>query len=108
MTHSEEPAAEIRHAIRRLEGEVRSLREQFSGRRKLHLTVKEVAELVGRSPFTVRTWIKDGRLNAIRVSGSGSRGRLLIRREELERLVADGKGSHIPAVAFDDSEGLEP
>ena len=57
------------------------------GKAKTLLTVEEVAEEVGRAPYTVRNWIKNGKLTATRVDGTGPRGRLLVRREDLEALT---------------------
>ncbi|MFH5804462.1 helix-turn-helix domain-containing protein [Alienimonas sp. DA493] len=54
------------------------------------LTVDDVAAEVGRAPYTVRSWINNGRLNATRVSGTGPRGRLLVRREDLDELISAG------------------
>jgi excisionase family DNA binding protein len=78
-----------------------SLEEVLSllrGCRKELLTVEEVARAVSRDPLTVRRWIKDGRLRSIRVQGSGPRGRLLVPREELSRLVGMGLGSALPPL----------
>ena len=53
-------------------------------------SVAELARLVGRDPYTVRAWIKAGRVRATRLPGTGARGRLQIAREEVERVLADG------------------
>jgi excisionase family DNA binding protein len=69
------------------------------GKRKPVLTVGEVAQLVGRTPYTVRRWIAEGRLRARKVEGGGApRGRLLIERGELDRLLAQGLGGDVSTV----------
>jgi excisionase family DNA binding protein len=75
----------------------RELRELLAGRSKPLLTIEEVAELTGRTSYTVRRWVKEGRLTATRVSGTGPRGRLLVAREQVQRLVAAGLGAEVPA-----------
>jgi excisionase family DNA binding protein len=72
--------------------------EQLKGKCKPFQTVAEVAEAVGRSEYTVRRWIGEGRLKAIRVEGDGPKGRLLIAREELDRLVRQGLGGEVKPV----------
>ena len=51
--------------------------------------------MTGRSAYTVRRWISDGRPKASRVSNTGERGRLLIHRDELRRLVNGGRGQDL-------------
>jgi excisionase family DNA binding protein len=85
--------------LRELKETVREFRQQLSETTKPLLTVEEVAELVGRAAYTVRSWISAGKINAIRVSGTGPRGRLLIPRSELEKLIRDGKAENVPPTA---------
>ena len=55
---------------------------------KDYYSVDEVAQYVHRSPYTVRRWILDGKMKAVRVAGSNSHGRKLIPHAELSRLFA--------------------
>jgi excisionase family DNA binding protein len=77
------------------------VRELIAGRRKDLLTIEEVAEATGRSAYTVRQWVKQKRVNAIRVSGTGPRGRLLVPRDELRKLIDSGRGSQIDSLRVD-------
>jgi excisionase family DNA binding protein len=52
-------------------------------------TTEQIAQLSGRSAYTVRRWISQGRLRATRVTGTGPRGRLLIPATELEKLIGN-------------------
>ena len=80
---------------------VDEVRKILTGRRKDHYTVEEVAELTGRTPYTVRRWHSEGRVEAIRVSGTGPKGRLLISREEVQKLIGAGLGGNVPPGAAD-------
>ncbi len=84
------------YKIPSLEKKLEALRELLTSRRKEHLVVEEVADLTGRSAYTIRRWISDGKLKAIRLRDGGPRGKLLVPRSELERLVATGKGANVP------------
>ena len=50
-------------------------------------SVVEAAELLRISPWTVRSYIRDGRLRPVRLGR-----RVLLAEDELERLVAEGQG----------------
>jgi excisionase family DNA binding protein len=79
-----------------LEQKLESVRELLASRRKEHLVVEEVAEMTGRSAYTVRRWISEGKLRAVRLRDGGPRGKLIIPRTELERLIAGGRGAEVP------------
>ncbi len=82
-----------------LEAKVEALREILTSRRKDHFVVEEIAQLTGRSAYTIRRWIGEGKLKAIRLRDGGPRGRLLVSRSELEKLVATGRGADVPDAA---------
>jgi excisionase family DNA binding protein len=83
-----------------LEGKVDALRQLLTSRRKDLYTVEEVADLTGRTPYTVRRWIGEKRIKATRISGTGPKGRLLIPREEVEALIAAGLGARVPEAVL--------
>jgi excisionase family DNA binding protein len=72
------------------------IRDRLAGHHKPVYTVEEIAGLTGRSPYAIRRWIKEHKIEAIRVSGTGPRGRLLVARDQLQRLVATGMGGQVP------------
>ena len=96
---SESQLSYIVETLMSLKSAVDEIRERIKGNTKDFLTVEEVAEVTGRAPYTVRNWIREGKIRAIRIDGSGPRGRLLIPREELKKLVSEAKGSRIPPIA---------
>ncbi len=74
-------------ALAELRRDMKEVLDYARGRSKTLLTIEEVAEQVGRAPYTVRSWIRSGRLKATRVDGTGPRGRLLVHRESMEALI---------------------
>lgn len=92
-------SAEVIHLLHYLKVAVDDVRDQLKKKRKPLLTVEEVAEIVGRTPYTVRRWITEGRIEATRVHGSGPKGKLLIAHEQIDRLVAEGKGGGVHPAA---------
>jgi excisionase family DNA binding protein len=71
-------------------------RQRLAANRKDHYTVVEIAVMVGLSCYSVRRWISERRIKAIRIEGTGPKGRLLVPREALEVLVRAGMGAAIP------------
>jgi excisionase family DNA binding protein len=59
------------------------------------LEIREAADLVGRSPETVRRWVWSGRLSARRRGN-----RLLVARADVQRLVDERGGSPPTAGAL--------
>ena len=84
--------------LQQLRDAVAKMQEQIAGVAKSHYTVEEIARMTGRSPYTIRRWITEKRILAERVSGTGPRGRLLVPRGEISRLIRSGKGSTISNV----------
>ncbi|MEQ8784649.1 MAG: helix-turn-helix domain-containing protein [Pirellulaceae bacterium] len=93
--------SEVRETSERQQQELASINEHLAGRTKAVLTVKEVAVEMNRCEDTVRNLIKSGVLPASRVPGSGPRGRLLIRREDFDRMVAAGRAGDLPPAVSD-------
>lgn len=87
--------AHLQANMSKLASRLDQIHELVSGHSKEHLTVAEVAEMTGRSAYTIRRWISDGRLKASRVIDTGERGRLLIHRDELQRLIGAGRGENL-------------
>ena len=82
--------------LSRILDDLRVIREMLAGARKAFYTVEEVAQLTGRTPYTVRRWVTAKRIAATRVDGTGPRGRLLIARDQLDHLISSGLGTEIP------------
>lgn len=54
-------------------------------------SVVEAAEVLRISPWTVRSYIHDGKLNPVRIGR-----RVLLSEDELERLIAEGRKRQKP------------
>jgi excisionase family DNA binding protein len=82
----------------RIEQRLAGIEDRIHGAVKDYFTVGEIAGLVGRSAYTVRRWVGEGKLAALRVEGTGPRGRLLIPRGEIEKVIGGGhvSGRTIP------------
>ncbi len=78
---------QILHMLTTIDSKVEEIRSEINQHRKPNLSVHEVGQLTGRSDYTIRRWVSEGKLAAIRVQGAGPRGRLLIPRAELDRLI---------------------
>ena len=52
-----------------------------------YLRPSEVASIVRKNPTTIRRWIKQGFLPAIRLPGHPDKANYLIRREDVEKLL---------------------
>ena len=91
-------SGDILEILQRVEFKLDQLNGVLAGQRKDQYTVEEVAAAVGRAEYTVRRWIKEKRLKATRIHGTGDRGRLLIPRSELEKLIHEGLGSSLTAT----------
>ena len=55
---------------------------------KTFLSTTEVAEQLGVTSQTVRNWIRDGLIRAYRLNPAGS---ILVKQEDLERAIEEGK-----------------
>ena len=77
-------------ALESLTGEIRQAVSGSLPKREAYST-KEVAEILGRKPFTVREWCRLGRVNAFKTdSGRGADDEWRISQDELLRIQNEG------------------
>ncbi len=94
-----DPLEEVFELLHYLKVTVEDIRSSLSASHKPLYTVEEVARLTGRSAYTIRRWVADGRIRATRVQGTGPKGKLLISRDQLHAIITEGLGGDLPAVA---------
>lgn len=73
--------------LARVENQVRSLRHDLGSPR--FLTVADAAQLLHRSPHTIRRWLRDGTLEGTKAKDS-DKGRWLIEKKEVEAFLERG------------------
>jgi len=64
---------------------------QYGNRRDFYST-RQLARMTGRSVSRVRRWVKEGKINAVRLGGEAPNGQIFIPKDQLERLKAMGIG----------------
>lgn len=84
-----------------LKAELAGVKSALGSRQKPVLTIEEIAELTGRSAYTIRRWVKERRLTATRIQGTGPKGRLLVSRDEIDKILRSGLGANVPDAAID-------
>ena len=94
-----------------IEQRLAAIEEQLRGTRKDYLSIRELADLFGRSEYTIRRWIKVNKLQALRVEGTGPRGRLLVHRAEVDKLIGLGmhpSGTFVPTDTVEEHHASAP
>ncbi len=88
---SDDLPLKLLNTLDRMEQKLDALIAEGNRRPEPHLSVREVAKIVGRSAPTICRWIRQGRLEATRVDGSGRRSNWLIHRDNLNTILARGR-----------------
>jgi excisionase family DNA binding protein len=100
--------SQVVHLLQELRSGLAEVQATLRAKVKEHYTVEEIAEMTGRSQYTVRRWITEKRIRATRISGTGPKGRLLIPREEIGSLISGGLGGHVPEAVVVDAYKASP
>lgn len=51
------------------------------------MSIKEAARLLGYTHWSLKNWVRDGRLRCVRIG----RGKMMFEPSELRRVIAEGK-----------------
>ena len=80
---------QLRLTMQKLDNTITTFCDQMQAERhKLFYSVKEVAELVGRSPYTIRRWVREGTIEGVHPDGTNSSA-IVIPRQQVEMLLAN-------------------
>ena len=90
------PPADWPSALAGVHAALTEIKAKLTTQVKGTLNVAEVAACVCCSELTVRRWIKEGKIAALKVAGDGPRGRWLVPRAELAKLIAHGLAGDLP------------
>ena len=83
----------LRQALQSLTEEVSSLRRDLRAalapklKTRPFYTVRELADLLRRSPHTIRRWIRAGKIEAVKLNSGGARDPYLIDHHDVEDLI---------------------
>ena len=83
----------LRSELKQLVHEVSGLRYDLKAtltpkwKTKPFYTVQELAKHLGRSPYTIRRWIREGKIGAVKLNSGGPRDPYLIEHREVEELI---------------------
>ena len=95
------PIALLMQIAERLDGIEKSIASSVE---KEAYTTVEVADRLGRTPWTVRQWCNKGQAEAKKIPGRGRDGEWKISHRELERLQKEGK---LPPDTFANGKRLK-
>lgn len=76
----------IEEKVDRLQKDLRALKDGSDDSE--YVTVAEAARILRRSPFTIRRWLREGKLDGSKTI-DGSKGQYLIRRKEVDSLLQE-------------------
>lgn len=80
---------EVLERLRRIEDMLQALANQKP--QKERYSIEEVASVLGKAPYTVREWARNGRINADkRTCGRGRNKDWVVSATELARIMNDG------------------